>query len=147
MHRAPRHQAITLNLAPMVDVMMCLLIFFMVATRMVQEEQSRVNLPPAQTADLRANQTEDASRLVINIEQAKGIAEGCTYVIREQVLTLDQVGQKLQDASHLSPDATCLIRADKGVPYRAVDAVLIGCARAGITRVSFGALQSDEDDG
>ena len=60
---------LSLNLAPMVDVMMCLLIFFMLAAKMVEQENSRIDLPMARAAK-DAEKQALGNRLVINIRNA-----------------------------------------------------------------------------
>src|SRR5262245_7876582 len=89
MRRIPTAAVFDLNLAPMVDVMMCLLIFFMLATRMVEQENSRIDLPAARAAQ--DQEIDDAgSRFVINITQSDRQTEP-VYLIREEPRTLEQV--------------------------------------------------------
>jgi hypothetical protein len=91
MKRPPKETTISLNLAPMVDVMMCLLIFFMLATKMVEQENSKIDLPLARAAK-EVEKKELGNRFVINVRDAalRG-GEGVDYLVREDVRTLAEV--------------------------------------------------------
>ncbi len=91
MIRPPATTRLGLNLAPMVDVMMCLLIFFMLATKMVEQENSRIDLPVAQAAKDAEKHTL-GNRLVVNIrEAALHGGQGAVYLIRENVVPFAEV--------------------------------------------------------
>ena len=141
MRNVPPAASFDLNLAPMVDVMMCLLIFFMLATRMVEQEISRIDLPVARAAQEPEGGDRD-QRMVINIANADGSGEP-TYLIREERRTLAQVLEFIDSESRERSDLVCMIRADRSLPYGHIDAVLKGCAEAGVTDITFGALRYD----
>ena len=48
--KPPKPVGMTLNLAPMVDVMMCLIIFFLLASKLVDAQHRPLNLPYARAA-------------------------------------------------------------------------------------------------
>jgi len=125
----------------MVDVMMCLLIFFMLATRMVEQENSRIDLPVARAAQ-DEERGDRGSRLVINITQPAGKGEPA-YLIREETRTLAQVLELISTKSRDKPELTCVIRADRSLAYGRVEAILEGCAKAGVSNVTFSALRSE----
>jgi len=142
MKRPPPPTSLTLNLAPMVDVMMCLLIFFMLATKMVEQEHTRIDLPQANNAQ--EPQRQDAfGRFVVNIRKADR-GEGVVYMLREEAMSLDEILEHLSAASRLDRRLTCLIRADRSVPYREVEAILTGCSRAGVSRITLGAVRGEQ---
>ena len=66
MKRPPQTTGMDLNLAPMVDVIMCLLIFFMLATNLVQNENSPIDLPVAAAAK-DAEKQDLGNRVVVNV--------------------------------------------------------------------------------
>ncbi|HKQ46654.1 MAG TPA: biopolymer transporter ExbD [Phycisphaerae bacterium] len=141
MRNIPSAASFDLNLAPMVDVMMCLLIFFMLATRMVEQEISRIDLPVARAAQDPEGGDRDR-RIVINIADADGRGAP-RYLIREEPRSLAEVLNHIDTQAQEHPDITCMIRADRRLPYGHIDAVLQGCARAGVSDITFGALRYD----
>lgn len=144
MFRPPSPTPCTLNLAPMVDVMMCLIIFFLLASQLLAARHARVNLPTATAA--RVDDAASGQRAVINVRLA---ANGCEYVVEdwdgravgERVLAAPALRAFLvsRRSAAAEGDFGCLIRADRDAPYSAVEAVLRACAESGIARVAFAA--------
>jgi len=145
--RPPKETSIALNLAPMVDVMMCLLIFFMLATKMVEQENSQIDLPLAKAAK-EVEKKELGNRFVINVRDAalRG-GEGADYLVREEMRTLDEVRDLLEHERELDPDVNCVVRADRGIAYRYVQDVMAACARANVRNITFGALRAEAGGG
>src|SRR6185436_7513846 len=94
-HKTPRAAAhIGLNLAPMVDVVMCLIIFFMLATKLVQRENSSIDLPAASTAKEREKR-DIGRRVVVNVLPDQSGSDVARYVISDIPMSLSQVAQRL----------------------------------------------------
>jgi biopolymer transport protein ExbD len=147
MKRPPATTPISLNLAPMVDVMMCLLVFFMLATKMVEQENSHIDLPVAFAAK-EVEKQELGDRLVINIRDA--VLHGGTgvdYVIRETVVPYAHVCDRLKLEAERHPEVNCVIRADRTIAYRYVEAVMVACAQANVRHITFGALPRERGAG
>jgi len=143
MKRPPRATPLDLNLAPMVDVMMCLLIFFMLATKMVEQEHSRVDLPVARAAE-EAEQQSLSNRFVVNVRPAAGGDVGVVeYVLRERPMPIERVLEQLAAQQRLDPEVNCVVRADRGIAYRHVEALLSGCAELGVRRLTLAALRGE----
>ncbi len=146
MRRPPATTAIELNLAPMVDVMMCLLIFFMLATRMVEQETSRIDLPSARRADDISGKPRE-NRFVVNIRRSATQEGAAEYLIREELLAIEDVLARLEIERIVNADVTCVIRADRAVKFRHVEAVLAGCAGLQVQTVWFSASTEEEGGG
>jgi biopolymer transport protein ExbD len=142
MRKPPKATSLALNLAPMVDVMMCLLIFFMLATKMVEQEKSRIALPVAPSAH-EVDKQPGETRFVINIRPNNADNQP-VYIIREEELPLNDVLRRLSAAASVDRDLQCVIRADRDIAYKHVEAVMLGCAQSGIHHITFGALRRDE---
>ncbi|MBK8915333.1 MAG: biopolymer transporter ExbD [Phycisphaerales bacterium] len=147
--KPPRAVSLTLNLAPMVDVMMCLIIFFILAGDIVKSDHRQLDMPFALAAA-----TTDTSRLgprvVINIVTPPGGGAAEYRVtgwdgeqIVDRVITPDEVApllaQRAADARRDGPgDLRCVIRAHRDARYRDVELVLRGCGLAKIRGIVFG---------
>lgn len=144
MRKPPKATSLALNLAPMVDVMMCLMIFFMLATKMVEQEKSRISLPVAQSARDTDKESGDI-RFVVNVRPRK--SDGMPiYIVREEEMKLADVLKRLSAAASVNRNIECVIRADRDMAYEHVEAIMLGCAQSGIHHVTFGALRRDEGD-
>jgi biopolymer transport protein ExbD len=139
--RPPDVTGLGLNLAPMVDVMMCLLIFFLLATKMAERENVLIDLPTAASASEARRAGDRSDRLVVNVVAAT--ADEVMYVVDARPLALNDVVRRLEAAAGDSR-LECYIRADRSVPYRTVEPLLLHCARLGIARVTFAADMSGE---
>jgi len=152
--RPPKPVGMTLNLAPMVDVMMCLIVFFLLASRLVDAQHRPLNLPYARAA--REVGRGELGPLVINVRPAADDALRAEYVVQgwdgrrivEQALPADQIARYLQARADVArargAPLRCVIRADEQVAYGHVEVVLRGCGLARIANVVFGARAGEE---
>jgi len=137
----PPATRLSLNLAPMVDVMMCLLVFFMLATKMVERENSRIDLPQAAAAK-DAEKQALGNRFVVNIQAGETPGEA-VYLVRETPVTLEEIAARLMFEGQKDPNVNCVIRADRHLPYRHVEAVMAACAKARVRNLTFGAIRQN----
>jgi biopolymer transport protein ExbD len=130
-----------INLAPLIDAVFMLLIFFMVSTTFKDEVRLEVKLPQARGE---ADQTATPQMLEVVIDR-----EGTFYVNREQVVdrgvaTLKQaLAGALAAAGGEAADKTLpvLIEADAQSPHQAVITVMDAASQLGLVRIAFAASQ------
>jgi biopolymer transport protein ExbD len=156
--RPPKPVSMTLNLAPMVDVMMCLIIFFLLASKMVAAERYPVDLPWA-AAGKQVEQSDLGQRVTITVRKAKDSDESAEYVvvdwdgrqIVERVLLPSELETLLQNravrAARENQKLRCVIRADRMVMYKHVEYVLRGCGLAQIRDIVFSVNEGTEAEG
>ncbi len=122
------------NITPLIDVVFLLIIFFLVASHFIRNEQvEQVELPVATQG---RDEEESASRVVITIATDQRLLLGA------QEVSLEDFERKLQVvAEQYGPGATELrIRADRTIPYSAVEPLLLTAARLGVNKVRFAVL-------
>ncbi len=115
-----------INMIPLIDVMLVLLIIFMVTAPLLTHAV-KVDLPKESTA---ANQLPPE-----NIQIAIG-ADGQLYWAGEKIDDA-MLKQRLQDAASRDNTSEIQLRADQNVPYRSVAHVMSEAARLGLTRIGF----------
>ena len=118
-----------INVTPMVDVMLVLLIIFMVITPMlqskVQVDMARVDNPTAMPdAD-----KEDA--IVVAITRDGGVFLG------QNKTSLDQLGVQVREKLADKPGKTIYVRADARAQYRAVEDAIDAVRTAGVDDVGL----------
>ena len=123
------------NMTPMIDVVFLLIIFFLVSSHMAQQEvQLELDLPSASSGH---DQTEDnRPRVTVNVLE-DGQVQLAGEVVGEQVLAR-RLSVELREAGE---DLEVRIRADRRVPYRFVEPILIACTQARIWNVTFAVTQ------
>ena len=144
MTRPPRITPISINLAPMVDVMMCMLIFFMLATKMVERENSTIDQPLALAAK-EIDKSSLGNRFVVNMRHAQ---TGVQIVIGEEIVSFDQMRERLQASIVKSKkenlgEVNLIIRGERNVEYRHVEQLLKICRDESVRNVTFSALQGE----
>ena len=123
-----------INMTPLIDVMLVLLIIFMITAPMMTS-RLKLDLPRAET-----QATPPAPPAVIAIALT---ADGRTH-LDEQVVDAAALQAQLQAQAKAKPDTEVQLRADRVVPYERV-AQLIGLLqKAGLTRIAFVTEASDD---
>jgi biopolymer transport protein ExbD len=125
------HQAEELphiNMTPMVDVVLCLLVFFMAATRLYDWDESQfvVKVPEVAEAAPLTAAPEDLELAI----RAPGRVE-----LGEKTYTLDALVGVLREARARYADQGVLVRGEAGLSYQDVADVLAACEAAGIRNV------------
>jgi len=119
----------TLNIAPLIDVVFLLIIFFMVVTQFTSAAFEDMELPVARSGE--RSEAQPAGRLVVNVH-----ADG-----RLRVMGQDHTPESLQallsrEREAHGPDRmNILVRGDRLTPWRKVAPVLAACAALGIKHV------------
>ncbi len=122
------------NMTPMIDVVFLLIIFFLVSSHLAQSEvQLDLDLPEAASGD-RPNE-EPIRRIVVNVVSASEIRVG-TEIVDSQRLA-DMIRYEGRRARQAEKPIEVRIRADRRVPYGAVEPIMVACARGGIWNVTF----------
>ena len=124
-----------MNLVPLIDVLLILLIFFLVTFSMSQREKDLNISVPA--ADSGAPKDRQVGEIVVNIAR-----EG-SFKVNNQVLADEQLGQRFKDIFALNPKQAIIIRADEETVYKNMFRVLDLCYQAGLYHVSFASRSSD----
>ena len=120
-----------LNLTPMIDVLLVLVIFFVVAARFTEEAQSQqfdVELPTASPVQAMSRQPDP---LVVSVGRSGRIN------FNNRDLTLEQLQAELRKAKEVYADQAVLIRGDGEGQYQAVVDVMNACHQIQIKRFSL----------
>ncbi|MGN0874971.1 MAG: ExbD/TolR family protein [Akkermansia sp.] len=126
-------ESVGFQLAPMLDIVFLLLIFFVVTTKFILNEQDlKVKVPTAPKT------TEETSRaideIIINAREDNG--ELIITVDREE-FTREKLGAMLERMVRLNPDQPVRIRGDAQMTWQKMADVITTCTKAGISQVSF----------
>lgn len=115
-----------INVTPLVDVVLVLLIIFMVTAPLMTTGLD-VDLPRADAPTL----TLPEEQLVLTID-----AQGRTF-INEHEFTWEELEKKIPAIAEANPDQDVFLRADGAVPYARVAQLMALCTRAGIARMGM----------
>ena len=124
-----------INLTSMMDVVFNLLIFFLVATTIVQEEREMALKLP-QTTQLEPGQA-PPRQLILNIR------EDGTVVVSGKAYDAAGLSQVLADAAKEQPGRNVLIRSDERSTFKHFADVMDLCRRAGIAEAKIGYVKQE----
>jgi len=124
-----------INVTPLVDVVLVLLIIFMI-TAPVLQSGIEVNVPKTRTVKEVTEQ-----RLVVTINRAQQVYLG------DEAVNVRQLGQKLRQHGGDPEHQTIYLRADERVPFGAFAAVMDAVKQAGITNISIVTQPLEEKSG
>ena len=126
--RATPH-IIGFQIAPMVDILLVLLCFFIVTWSLARKENELdVKVPSAQNAQ---ESNPVVNQTVLNVK-----ADG-SVIWNRKPYTLPDLSVKLKELSKLFPDYAIIVRGDERVPFKFIAAVLDTCREANIWNVAF----------
>jgi len=120
-----------INVTPLVDVMLVLLIVFMVAAPL-RTTGGNVDLPKASAAPL----SQDSEPVTVSVN-----AEGKVF-LQENEAALPDLVARLQAASDGKTDRRVYVRGDKGISYGRIMEVMATITQGGFTKVALLAEQT-----
>jgi biopolymer transport protein TolR len=119
-----------INVTPLVDVMLVLLIIFMVTAPLIQQGVE-VSLPEARAKAVDAEE----QKLVLSIKSDKSLYLGTSEDAAR--IPFDALEDKLRANTRAMKDHELYLMADKALPYGYVVDVMATVQRAGITNVGM----------
>jgi biopolymer transport protein TolR len=123
-----------INVTPLVDVMLVLLVIFMVTAPIIQQGV-QVNLPQAKAGAIPG--TEEL--LVVTI------ARNGTIYLNDNAMSPEELGKKLGAIRNLQPDKQVYLRADQDVRYGVVIKTIAEIKQAGIVRLGMVTRPSSDE--
>jgi biopolymer transport protein TolR len=125
-HGEASHAISDINVTPLVDVMLVLLIIFMVTAPILQQGVP-IDLPKVAAAPLAGEE----EQLVVNIAR-----DGAVY-LNDTRYSLTELTRKLQALAAGRPDRQIFVRADRAVAYGEVMRAMAAVRDAGLLRVGL----------
>jgi biopolymer transport protein ExbD len=115
-----------INVTPLVDVVLVLLVIFMVVTPLLKQE-APVDLPLTEHSQTAS----DARQLTLRI------AANGDLSLDGDPLPRERIGERLEGIFRDRADKTLFLAADRSLPYEAVVSVIDACRAAGITTIGL----------
>jgi len=129
-HRGRQREEPEINLIPMIDVLLVILIFLMVTTTYTRFAELQINLPQAD-----AEQAKEKPE-VINI----GVDASGHYMVNNTPVTFSSVelmGQELRRAAGSNTEPTIIINADAKATHQSVVNIMEAARQVGLTHITF----------
>jgi biopolymer transport protein ExbD len=128
--RGKEKEPLEINLVPLIDVMMVILIFLMITTTYSKYTELQINLPTAEAARQLERQNEIA--VLVN-------AQG-QYVVNHTPVawrSVESLADELRRAGGTLKDPVVVISADAAATHQAVVRVMEAARLAGLSQITF----------
>lgn len=119
------------DMSPMIDMVFLLLIFFIVASTII-DEKVKIEIPKAAYAKVPEDTT---GRLVISVNKDDQVFLGPMPV------TLRELEESMAWEIERDPNLRVLIRAGKKVKYKTNEKIMLACAKVGASDLIFSAFE------
>ncbi|MCB1193120.1 MAG: biopolymer transporter ExbD [Leptospiraceae bacterium] len=116
----------SINITPMVDVILVLLVIFMVTANFLKKESININLPKVAAADPNVAK----STQVALTKDGRILLEG--KKVNEKQLAL-----KIKAESKIRPNMRVTLSADENLPYGTVASLMGLIRKAGVTKIAL----------
>jgi biopolymer transport protein ExbD len=130
----PKDPGGAFQMAPLIDVVFLLIIFFMVVAKMNQQERIPVQIPVASHS---VRPDDPSGRGTVSIKENGDIFAGVEQVSPEQLLDLTRL--RLKE----NPRFKLFLRADRRTPHEHVRTVMQTMAEAGVVDIIFSSYEAD----
>ncbi len=128
-----------INMAPMIDMVFLLLIFFMVASHMAKMDRTPVELPVAD----RATVPERApGRQLITIRSHDATGEEVDILMNLKLIKVEEIKTVVEKILAENKNAEIYLRADRFAKHKHVKEVMAACAEGGVANVIFATFES-----
>jgi biopolymer transport protein ExbD len=124
----PNEPLAEINVIPLVDIALVLLIIFMVTTAFVKEAGLSMQLPKAQTTEAEPEKNQDINIALDN--------KAVVYLDGKQT-TIDKLAAFLQERAKQDAEARVIVKADRGIAYDNIVKVLDAVKLSGLHRVAL----------
>jgi biopolymer transport protein ExbD len=126
-----------MQLAPMIDIVFLLLIFFIVTWQFSRSEtELKISVPSSQEG---ADPKRVLGEIIVNV-RANG-----EVVVEGQVMSQDQLKQKLSAIARQHQNQPVRLRGDSKAEYQMMVEVIDTCQKAGIWNISFATQRRKEE--
>jgi biopolymer transport protein ExbD len=129
--KVPKREDVQIDMAPMIDMVFLLLIFFMVASVVVTDKVP-VMLPESKVAKVAEN---IQGRLVLTVDAFDQVYVGMVPVTIEEMKDINS------EELEMNPNLRIMIRADARVQYETTKKVMIACGKVGATDLIYASFE------
>lgn len=128
--RGKQHEDLEMNLVPLIDVLLVIIIFLVVSATFSRVSELQINLPTAE-----ANAPEDKPVVITVDVDASG-----RYMVNDVIVTdpsVDNISLALRKAAGRGKEPTVVINADAGATHQSVVNVMEAARQGGYVHITF----------
>jgi biopolymer transport protein TolR len=130
----PPHPFGKINVTPMIDVVMCLIVFYLIVGKLAADQRSAMRLPVSATG------AEDKAQdlLIVNVMPGPP-GQPARIVIDAADIPADQMAAAIKERIGAKPGVVVELRGSRELAYGSVAGVIRACKEAGVGSVRLAA--------
>ncbi len=133
------------QIAPMIDILLVLLVFFMsISSTQVMQVNDKVKLATAKEGKEPTEKGSSDGKVIVNVMWSPINNVGTIEIDGKEYAVPGDVQPVLFNAVKKTPDAQIVIRSDKGVRYEYLRGILKAAGGAGVSNVTFSVINKDK---
>lgn len=126
----PPHPFGKINVTPMIDVVMCLIVFYLIVGKLAADQRSAMRLPASVTG------AEDKAQDLLIVNVMPGPAgQPPRIVIDTTEIPPDRMAAAIKEKIGAKPDVVVELRGSRELSYGSVAGVIRACKEAGVGSV------------
>ncbi len=134
------------QIAPMIDILLVLLVFFMsIATEQVLQVNKEVILPMAKESKPPGPEDTAKSELMINLTWSD-LGNTGSIIVDDRTIDAATLQDLIRRKKEINKDLRVIIRADKRAKYQYVRSIMVAMGAAGVPNVTFSAVDKEMED-
>ena len=126
-----QHASAKINVTPLIDVVMVLIIFYLIVGKMAADRLALVELPSTGVGA-----AEEGTPLIITVAASDDVTQAPRTFLNGEEVDSDALENALMAAGS---EAAVQVRADRRLPYGSVGPVVDACRRAGMASTCWAA--------
>lgn len=139
LHGIKPMQDMHINVTPLIDIVMCLIIFFLLVGHIAKQASIKgVKIPLAHNGKALSNRSNE---LILNVvprqSSIAGVQRRPRIWVWGQNVPQSNLGEMLRAFKRKNPNLRLVLRADQSIHYRYIAPILTDCAAAGIDSIHF----------
>lgn len=130
-----------INMAPMIDMVFLLLIFFMVASHLTKMDRTPVELPVAEKSKVPENAS---GRQMITLRSRDATGEDIDIFMNLKLVDVESITPAIEELLAENSNAEVYLRADRYAKHKHVKEVMAACAEGGVANVIFATFEAGQ---
>src|ERR1044071_2248106 len=131
----PAHPFGKINVTPMIDVVMCLIVFYLIVGKLAADQRSAMRLPASATG----SEEKAQDLLIVNVMPGPAGSGLPRIVIDAAEIPVDRLGAAIKERIGAKPGAVVELRGSRELAYGSVAMVIRACKEAGVGSVRLAA--------
>lgn len=127
----PEESVAPVNATPLIDVVLCMIVFFLIVGRLAETQRTPMRLP--ESASGTAEMPPDS--FVVNIIPAAHPADPAQVIVNDLDVGFEGIEAALRERLERQPNVVVQVRAPRDAAYALIEPALEACARAGAPEV------------